>query len=39
MADKHKDISLRNLEYFAMIDVVDNLYQQSKNNKNFKEFL
>ena len=39
MADKHKDISLRNLEYFAMIDVVDNLYQQSKNNKNFKDLM
>lgn len=39
MADKHKDISLRNLEYLAMTDVVDNLYQQSINNKTFNDLM
>lgn len=39
MTVKHKDISLRNLEYFAMTDLVDELYQQSKNNKIFKDLM
>lgn len=39
MTDKHKDISLRNLEYLAMTDVADELYQQSKNNKNFDDLM
>lgn len=39
MTDKHKDVSLRNLEYLAMTDVVDRLYQQSQNNKNFDDLM
>lgn len=39
MAGKHKDKSLRNLEYYDMLDIVDKLYKQSKNGVIFDDLI
>lgn len=39
MTGKHKDISHRNLEYLAVTNFVDKLYQQSMNNKTFYDLM
>ena len=39
MAVKHKDNSLRNIEYYDMFDVIDKLYNQSQNNIIFDDLM
>lgn len=39
MTDKHKDNSLRNSEYLAMLEITDELYQQSKDNMIFNDLM
>jgi len=39
MTEKQKDISLRNAEYYGMLEVFDKLYEQSKNNIIFDDLM
>ncbi len=39
MTEKHKDISLRNIEYYGMFETFDKLYIQSQNNVVFDDLM
>lgn len=39
MTEKHKDISLRNIEYYGMFETFDKLYIQSQNNVVFDDLI
>lgn len=39
MTGKHKDKSLRNLEYYGMLEAVDKLHEQSKNDIIFDDLM
>lgn len=39
MTGKHKDISLRNAEYYNMLEIFDKLYKQSSNNIIFDDLI
>ena len=39
MTEKHKDTSLRNIEYYGMFETFDKLYKQSENNIIFDDLM